>query len=213
VRCVEDITQALWGRRVSASTVSDLNQRIYKQIEEWRHRPLEGEFSYVFVDGLLLKRSWGGEVKNVSVLVAIGVAKTSYRQILAVSEGAKEDKASWTAFLHELKKRGLKGVKLFVSDKGLDTDAGSRSPTKRCCHEVGYEALSADEAAGQGRGHRLTACSGPMGARANQLQPNNLPKSQARSKVRKNLATTHLSVFLRELLFQNNTLRRYIPKG
>lgn len=119
VRRVEGITQALWGTRVSASTVSDLNQKIYKQIEEWRQQPLVGEFPYVFLDGLWLKRSWGGEVKNVSVLVAIGVAQTGYRQILAVSEGAKEDKASWTAFLRELKERGLKGVKLFVSDKCL----------------------------------------------------------------------------------------------
>lgn len=119
VRRVEDITQALWGTRVSASTVSDLNQKIYRQIEEWRQQPLVGEFPYVFLDGLWLKRSWGGEVKNVSVLVAIGVAQTGYRQILAVSEGAKEDKASWTAFLRELKERGLKGVKLFVSDKCL----------------------------------------------------------------------------------------------
>ncbi len=119
VRRVEDITQALWGTRVSASTVSDLNQKIYKQIEEWRQQPLVGEFPYVFLDGLWLKRSWGGEVKNVSVLVAIGVAQTGYRQILAVSEGAKEDKASWTAFLRELKERGLAGVKLFVSDKCL----------------------------------------------------------------------------------------------
>ena len=61
----------------------------------------------------------GGEVKNVSVLVAIGVAQTGYRQILAVSEGAKEDKVSWTTFLRELKERGLKAVKLFVSDKCL----------------------------------------------------------------------------------------------
>jgi transposase-like protein len=119
VRRVEDITQALWGTRVSASTVSDLNQRIYKQIEEWRQQPLVGDFPYVFVDGLWLKRSWGGEVKNVSVLVAIGVAQSGYRQILAVSEGAKEDKASWTEFLRGLKERGLKGVELFVSDKCL----------------------------------------------------------------------------------------------
>ncbi len=119
VRRVEDITQALWGTRVSASTVSDLNQKIYKQIEEWRQQPLVGDFPYVFLDGLWLKRSWGGEVKNVSVLVAIGVAQSGYRQILAVSEGAKEDKASWTEFLRGLKERGLKGVELFVSDKCL----------------------------------------------------------------------------------------------
>ncbi len=119
VRRVEDITQALWGTRVSASTVSDLNQKIYGKINEWRERPLVGEFPYVFLDGLWLKRSWGGEVKNVSVLVAIGVAQSGYREILGVSEGAKEDKASWTNFLRELKQRGLKGVQLFVSDKCL----------------------------------------------------------------------------------------------
>ena len=119
VRRVEDITQALWGTRVSASTVSDLNQKIYGKINEWRDRPLVGDFPYVFLDGLWLKRSWGGEVKNVSVLVAIGVAQSGYREILAVSEGAKEDTASWTAFLRGLKDRGLKGVELFVSDKCL----------------------------------------------------------------------------------------------
>jgi transposase-like protein len=119
VRRVEDITQALWGTRVSASTVSELNQRIYGKIEEWRQQPLVGEFPYVFLDGLWLKRSWGGEVKNVSVLVAIGVSQTGYREVLAVSEGAKEDKASWTNFLREMKQRGLKGVELFVSDKCL----------------------------------------------------------------------------------------------
>jgi len=119
VRRVEDITQALWGTRVSASTVSDLNQKIYGKINEWRERPLVGDFPYVFLDGLWLKRSWGGEVKNVSVLVAIGVSQSGYREILAVSEGAKEDAASWTTFLRELKDRGLKGVELFVSDKCL----------------------------------------------------------------------------------------------
>jgi len=105
---VKDITQALWGTRVSASTVSDLNQKIYGKIDEWRQRPLVGDFRYVFLDGLWLKRSWGGEVKNVSVLVAIGVAQTGYREILAVSEGSKEDKDSWTQFLRELKERRLK---------------------------------------------------------------------------------------------------------
>jgi len=58
-------------------------------------------------------------VKNISVLIAIGVSQTGYREILGVSEGAKEDGPSWTAFLRELKQRGLKGVQLFVSDKCL----------------------------------------------------------------------------------------------
>ncbi len=119
VRRVEDITEALWGTRVSPSTVSELNQKIYAQIEAWRNRPIEGEHAYVYLDGIWLKRSWGGEVKNVAVLVAIGVNAEGFREILGVAEGTKEDAESWRSFLRHLKERGLKGVKLFISDKCL----------------------------------------------------------------------------------------------
>ena len=119
VRRVEDITQALWGTRVSPSTVSELNQKIAVQIEEWRNRPITGQHPYVYLDGLWLKRSWGGEVKNVSILVAIGVDQDGYREVLGVMEGAKEDKASWVNFLRYMKERGLSGVRLFISDKCL----------------------------------------------------------------------------------------------
>ena len=68
VRRVEDITEALWGTRVSSGTVSRLNQKIYRHIEAWRNRAIEGEFPYLFLDGVVLKRSWAGEVRNVSVL-------------------------------------------------------------------------------------------------------------------------------------------------
>ena len=119
VRRVEDITEALWGTRVSPSTVSELNQKIYAQIEAWRNRPIEGQHAYVYLDGIWLKRSWGGEVKNVAVLVAIGVGSDGYREILGVAEGLKEDTESWRNFLRHLKQRGLQGVQLLVSDKCL----------------------------------------------------------------------------------------------
>ena len=119
VRRVEDITEALWDTRVSAGTVSDLNQKIYARIEEWRNRPIEGEHPYVYLDGIALKRSWAGEVRSVSVLVAIGVNSEGYREVLGVCEGAKEDKEGWLGFLRHLKERGLKGVRLIVSDKCL----------------------------------------------------------------------------------------------
>ena len=119
VRRVEDITEALWGAKVSPSTVSDLNQKIYGKIEEWRMQPINGEHPYVFVDGIYLKRSWGGEVQNVAVLVAVGVNEDGYREILGVAEGSREDKESWSNFLRYLKERGLKGVRLIISDKCL----------------------------------------------------------------------------------------------
>jgi len=119
VRRVEDITEALWGTRVSPSTVSELNQKIYGHIDAWRNRPIAGEHPYVFLDGLWLKRSWGGEVRNLAVLVALAVRADGHREILGVVEGAKEDAASWRSFLRHLKQRGLHGVRLVISDKCL----------------------------------------------------------------------------------------------
>ena len=119
VRRVEDITEALWGTRVSPSTVSELNQKIYARIREWRNRPVEGEHPYVYLDGVWLNREFGGEVRPVAVLVAIGVNAEGFREVLGVMEGAKEDTESWRAFLRHLKGRGLRGVRLVISDKCL----------------------------------------------------------------------------------------------
>jgi transposase-like protein len=115
VRRVEDISQALWGIKVSPSTVSNLNQQIYAKIDELRNRPIEGEQAYVFLDGIVLKRTWADEVRNVSILLAFGVNEDGFREMLGTWEGPKEDKAGWGEFIRHFKDRGLKGVKLFVS--------------------------------------------------------------------------------------------------
>lgn len=116
VRRVEDITEALWGTKVSSGTISNLNKKVYAKIDAWRNQPIVEEFPYVYLDGIVLKRSWGGEVSNVSVLVAIGVNAQGYRKMLGVVEGHKEDKAGWSDFLRHLKERGLAGVRLFITD-------------------------------------------------------------------------------------------------
>ena len=133
VRRVEDITEALWGTRVSPGTVSNLNKKIYGQIEAWRNQPIAGEHPYVYLDGIVLKRSWAGEVRNVSLLVAISVNAEGYREILGIVEGAKEDKAGWCGFLTHLKERGLRGVRLIVSDAcmGLVESAAEFFPEAR----------------------------------------------------------------------------------
>jgi len=130
VRRVEDITEALWGTRVSPSTVSDLNQKIYKRIEDWRNAPIEGVHPYVYLDGIVMKRTWAGEMRNVSLLVAIGVNSDGFRDILGICEGAKEDKSGWSGFLRHLKARGLKGVELIISDAcmGLVESVGDFYP-------------------------------------------------------------------------------------
>ena len=120
VRRVEDITEALWGSKVSPATISELNKKAYVHIEDWRNRPLQGgKYPYVYVDGIYLRRNWGGEYENVAILVAIAVNEDGYREVLGAAEGMKEDKASWVNFFQWLKSRGLDGVKLIVGDKCL----------------------------------------------------------------------------------------------
>src|ERR1700685_362159 len=105
VRRVEDITEALWGTRVSPSTVSNLNKKIYAKIEAWRNRRIEGEHPYLYLDGIVMKRTWAGE-------------------------DAKEDKSGWWACLRHLVDRGLAGVQLIISDacRGLMESASEYLP-------------------------------------------------------------------------------------
>ncbi|MBU5458435.1 IS256 family transposase [Oscillibacter sp. MSJ-31] len=118
VRRVEDITEILWGSKVSPATISELNKKAYVHIEDWRNRPLQGgRYPYVYVDGIYLRRNWGGEYENVAVLVAIAVNENGFREALGAAEGMKEDKASWVSFFQWLRGRGLDGVKLIVGDK------------------------------------------------------------------------------------------------
>lgn len=118
VRRVEDITEALWGSKVSPGTISNLNKKVYEHIEVWRNRHLHSEqYPYVFIDGIYLKRSWGGEFENVAILVAIAFNQDGYREVIGAAEGMKEDKESWKSFLVSLRNRGLKGVQLVVGDK------------------------------------------------------------------------------------------------
>ena len=131
VRRVEDITEALWGCKVSSSTISELNKKAYVHIEEWRNRPLKGgKYPYVYVDGIYLKRNWGGEYENVAILVAIAVNEDGYREVLGATEGMKEDKESWIGFFKWLRKRGLGGVRLIIGDKcsGMLEAAGEVFP-------------------------------------------------------------------------------------
>ena len=118
-RQVDDISKLLWGDRMPSQTLSDKLKRVYDDIDRWRTRPLESEYPYVFMDGVWHKRSWGGSVENVSVLVAIGV-----------TEGMREDAASWEQFMRSMIERGLKGVRLVVGDRcaGLVSTVNSMLP-------------------------------------------------------------------------------------
>ena len=116
-RRIEDITELLWEAKLSAGMVSRLNGKVYEQIEAWRNRPLERSYPYVFLDGVYLKRNWGGEYENVAILIAMAVNERGEREVIGATEGMKEDKESWLAFLRHLKERGLQGTQLFTADK------------------------------------------------------------------------------------------------
>jgi transposase-like protein len=116
-RRIEDVSEALWGASVSATTVSNLNEKAFESVERWRSRPLARAYPYVYVDGIYLKRAWGGAYENVSVMVAIGVNDDGYREVIGAAEGFTESADCWREFLSWLKSRGLRGVKMFTGDK------------------------------------------------------------------------------------------------
>ncbi len=109
--------RVLWGSSVSASTVSNLNEKAFASVEEWRNRPLDRAYPYVYVDGIYLKRSWGGSYENVAVMVAIGVNDDGFREVIGAAEGFTESAECWREFLSWLKSRGLRGVRMFTGDK------------------------------------------------------------------------------------------------
>jgi putative transposase len=109
---------------ISACAAGELSPREASEIMEL----ISSRVRDVYLDGIVLKRSWAGEIRNVSLLVAISVNGEGYREILGICEGAKEDKAGWSAFLKHLKERGLAGIRLIVSDAclGLAEPLGCR---------------------------------------------------------------------------------------
>ncbi len=116
-RQVDDVSQLLWGDRMPSQTLSDKLKKVYADIDEWRGRPLEQDYPYLFMDGVWHKRCWGGSVENVSVLVAVGVGMDGRREVLSVAEGMKEDSESWREFIKGMLARGLKGVRLVTGDR------------------------------------------------------------------------------------------------
>ena len=116
-RQVDDVSQLLWGDRMPSQTLSDKLKKVYADIDEWRGRPLEQDYPYLFMDGVWHKRCWGGSVENVSILVAVGVGMDGRREVLSVAEGMKEDAESWREFIKGMLARGLKGVRLVTGDR------------------------------------------------------------------------------------------------
>lgn len=99
-RRIEGVSEILWGVGVSAGTVSNLNEKAFKAVDEWRCRQLTCEYPYVYIDGICLKRSWGGSYENVAAMVAIGVNGDGYREVVGCAAFAWSSAArrpAWSA--------------------------------------------------------------------------------------------------------------------
>jgi putative transposase len=115
-RKVDDLLRALGLDGMSKSEVSRICAELDAEVAAFRSRGLEGEHPYVWIDATYHKVRQDGRVQSMATVVAIGVAATGERQILGVDAGPSEDRAFWTAFLRGLVKRGLRGVRLVISD-------------------------------------------------------------------------------------------------
>lgn len=117
-RRIEDVSEILRGSSVSAATVPNLNERAFEAVEAWRNRPLERAHPYVYVDGIHLKRRWGGSCENVAAMVAIGVDDDDgCREVIGAAGGFAESTECWREFLSWLRSRGLRGVRMLTGDK------------------------------------------------------------------------------------------------
>ncbi len=115
-RKVADITEKLCGINFSKSQVSDLSKELDEEIALWRNRSLEKKYPYLIIDARYEKVRKQGKVVSQGVLIILGVDEEGYREILAVDLANTETEESWSRAFRDLRKRGLKGVLLVVSD-------------------------------------------------------------------------------------------------
>jgi transposase-like protein len=115
-RKVDDLVRALGIDGISRSEVSRICKSLDEEVKTFLSRPIEGEHPYVWLDATFHKVREAGRVVSVATVVAIGVDDQGQRRILGVQTGASEDHQFWVAFLRSLVRRGLKGVRLVISD-------------------------------------------------------------------------------------------------
>jgi len=115
-RSVDDLVKAMGMSGISKSQVSRLCEEIDGKIKAFLDRPLEGDWPYLWIDATYLKVRQAGRIVSVAVIIAVGVNADGRREVLGMDIGPSEAETFWTAFLRKLTRRGLRGVKLVISD-------------------------------------------------------------------------------------------------
>jgi putative transposase len=115
-RSVDDLVKAMGMTGISKSQVSRLCEEIDDKVKAFLSRPIEGDWPYLWIDATYVKVRESGRIVSVAVIVAVGVNSDGRREVLGMSIGPSEAETFWTAFLRQLARRGLRGVKLVISD-------------------------------------------------------------------------------------------------
>jgi len=115
-RSVDDLVPAMGGSGVSKSQVSRLCEEIDEKVQAFLTRPIEGDWPYLWIDATYVKVRQAGRIVSVAVIVAVGANTDGRREVLGQDVGPSEAETFWTEFLRGLARRGLRGVKLVVSD-------------------------------------------------------------------------------------------------
>jgi transposase-like protein len=115
-RAVDDLVKALGLSGVSKSQVSRLCEEIDGRVKTFLERPIEGDWPYLWIDATYVKVRQNGRIVSVAVTIAVAVNTDGRREVLGMDIGASEAETFWTEFLRKLKRRGLSGVKLVISD-------------------------------------------------------------------------------------------------
>src|SRR5512133_1564163 len=115
-RAVDDLVKAMGGSGISKSQVSRLCEEIDGKVKAFLDRPLEGDWPYLWIDATYVKARQHGRIVSVAVIIAVGVTSDGRREVLGMDIGPSEAETFWTAFLRKLARRGLRGVRLVVSD-------------------------------------------------------------------------------------------------
>ena len=115
-RSVDDLVKAMGMSGISKSQVSRLCEEIDGKVKAFLERPIEGDWPYIWIDATYVKARRGGRIVSVAVIIAVGVNSDGRREVLGLEIGTSEAEPIWTEFLRKLTRRGLRGVKLVVSD-------------------------------------------------------------------------------------------------
>ena len=115
-RSVDDLVKAMGMSGISKSQVSRLCEEIDERVNAFLDRPLEGDWPFVWLDATYIKVRQSGRIVSVAVIVAVGVNNEGKREVLGLTVGVSEAETFWSEFLRSLTRRGLRGVKLVISD-------------------------------------------------------------------------------------------------